>query len=208
MAWWVAGLAAERGVTTHVGQREVQAGGRDGERAYAVLCDYLDGLRGAARTPQVDAQVFFRLRSQAQTMDLVKFALEIASPGPQQPGEHLERFIEPPARLVLVYAQSGILAATQPAAHTAYDVAIRSEERIQHVYVFGDPYRIVPGQHRDHRAQVNVPGDAGDIGKVLKRVCDHCVWGEVMLDGPHRIEASHVCNARDVEFLVENFAVR
>jgi len=97
-------------------------------------------------------------------MDLVKLAVEVASPGRQQLGEHLERFVKPAARLVLVYAQSGVLAAAEPAAHTAYDVAIRSEERIQHVYVFSNAHRIVPGERRDHRAQVNLPGDAGDIG--------------------------------------------
>src|SRR5215472_8209323 len=208
MAWWVASLFAERGVAAHVGQREVQAGGRDGERTYAVLRDYLDGLCGTARAPQVDAQVLFRLRSQAQTMDLVKFAVELASPGLQQLCEHLQRFVEPPARLVLVYPQASVLAAAQPAAHTACDVASRSEERVQHVYVLGDAYRIVPGQHRDHRAQVNVPGDAGDIGKVLKRVCDHRVWREVMLDGPDRIESTRIRDARDVEFLVEDLTVR
>src|SRR5262249_14628468 len=204
---WVASLPAERRVTAHVGQREVEAGGRYGERSHSVLCDYLDRLRRTARAPQIEAQVFFRLRSQAQTMNLVKFAVEVASPGRQQLGEHLERFVESAARLVLVYAQSRVLAAAQPAAHTADDIAIRSEERVQHVYVFGDPDRIVPGQHRDHRAQINLPGDAGDIGKVLKRVGHHRVWREVMLDGPDRIEAARIRDTRDGEFFVKNLTV-
>jgi len=96
----------------------------------------------------------------------------------------------------------------RPAADAADDFALRAEEGVEHVYVFGDPHRVMPRQDRHHGAEVHALRDAGDIGQVLQRIGDHRVGREVVLDGPHRVEAGVVGDARDVDLLAEDVAIR
>ena len=67
----------------------------------------------------------FRLGTQTQAMDLVELAVEVALPGGQQLPEHLQRFVEPAPRLVLIDAQAGIFTPSEAASDAADDVAAR-----------------------------------------------------------------------------------
>ena len=140
-------------------------------------------------------------------MDLVVLAVEVAGAGRQELAQHLERLVEAVARLGLVDAEARVLAPPEPATHAADDLAAGAEEGVEHVDVLGDPHRVVPGQHRDHRAQVDPLGDARDVGQVLQRVGHHGVGREVVLDRPDGVEAGGVGDPRDVELLAEDRAV-
>ena len=202
MARWVAGVPAQFGIMAHVHQRQVQAGGRDGEGSHAMFRDYLHRLLGAPRTPEVRAQIVIRLGPQAQAVNLVELAVEFALPRTQELCEHLQRLVERALGLHSGRCPSRrTRAVASPLPDAADDVAARPEEGIEHVDVFGDAHRIMPRQHRDHRSQVHALGDAGDIGQILQRVRHHRVGREVVLDGPDGIETGVVGDDGRCRFL-------
>ena len=188
-------------------QRQAEAGGRDHERAHVVLRDDFDRLIRAARAPEVGAEVAVRLRAQAEILDLIMLAFVVALAGGEQLAQHLQGLIEALARGTLVNAEAIVLAPAEPASDAADDLAVRAEEGVEHVHVFGDSHRVVPRQHGDHRAEVHALRDAGDVGEVLQRIGDHRIRREMMLNRPQRVEAGFIGDPRDVDFLVEDVAI-
>jgi hypothetical protein len=60
----------------------------------------------------------------------------------------------------------------------------------------------VPGQHQDHRSEINPLGDPGDISEILQRIRHHRVGRKVMLDSPDRIETGFIGDARNIDFFL------
>jgi len=62
--------------------------------------------------------------------------------------------------------------------------------------LLGDAHRVVPGQHDDHRAQLDALGLGRHVGEELNWIWTHRVIVEVMLNRPNRIEPKwfrHLC---------------
>src|SRR5258705_5087074 len=107
-----------------------------------------------------------------EVMDVVEFTLEITLPHGQQLPDYLQGLVESSPGFVLIDAHASVFTASEPAANAADDLAAGSQKRVQHVDVFGDPYRIVPGQYHNHRAEIHAFGDTGDIREILQRIGD------------------------------------
>lgn len=200
-------LACRRAYLRAVSSDRAEAGGRNDQWTHAVTRDDFDRLVGTAGAPQVGAQVLVGLRAQLQALYLVMLAVEVALAGREQHVQDLQRFVETLARLALVDAEAFVFTTPESATDAADDLALGPEEGVEHVDVFGNAYRVVPRQHRDHGAEIDALGDTRHVGQVLQRIGDHGVGREVMLDGPQRIEAGIVGDARDVEFFQEDVAV-
>jgi hypothetical protein len=52
--------------------------------------------------------------------------------------------------------------------------------------------RVVPGQNRDHCADIHAARCASDVGQELNGIGDHNVRRKVVLDCPHRVETMHL----------------
>ncbi len=61
----------------------------------------------------------------------------------------------------------------------------------------------MPGEDHDHGAKVNTFRDAGDVGKKLQRIRHHRIGCEMMLHGPHAVEAGLIGDPCDIDFLKE-----
>ena len=51
---------------------------------------------------------------------------------------------------------------------------------------------MVPGQHRDHRAEVDPLGARREVREELRRVADHEIRRRVLLHRPQRVEAERL----------------
>ena len=104
--------------------------------------------------------------------------------------------------------RSKCISATQAAPYSADNLAVRSEERVEHADILGDTHRVVPGQHHNHGCEIDTLRDPGDVAQILKWIRDHRVGREVVLDRPQRVEPNFVRDASDVDLLEEHFLVR
>src|SRR4029453_13088721 len=102
----------------------------------------------------------------------------------------------------------GLFAAAKPTANATDDLATGRKKRVQHVDTFSDPHRIVPAQHHHHGDEIPACGEPGDIGEILQRICHHRIRCEVVLNSPHRIEPGVIGDAGNVDFFVEDLAIR
>jgi len=79
---------------------------------------------------------------------------------------------------------------------------------IEHRYLFSDTHGIVPGQHDDHRAELDVRGAAGEIAQILQHVGTHRVVREMVLHAPDRVEAERLGEIAKLEFVTVNVVIR
>ena len=82
-----------------------------------------------------------------------------------------------------------------------------SRQMIEHGDLLGDPHRIVPGQHHDHRSQPHMLRAARHVGQELHDVGAHRVVGEMMLDRPDRFEAQRLGHVGQGQLVQVDLAV-
>jgi hypothetical protein len=135
----------------------------------------------------------------------VVLALMFHDPGLEALEQGLAVFDEQLAAVAHVEAKAVELDLTGAAAEAQDHASARKV--IEHGDLLGDPHRVVPGQHHDHRAQSHVPGPAGHVGQELHHVGTHRVVGEVMLDRPDRIEAQRLGHVGQRQLVQVDLAV-
>ena len=79
---------------------------------------------------------------------------------------------------------------------------------VEHGDLLGHAHRIVPGQHDDHRAELDRLGAAREVAQELQDVRAHGVVGEVMLHAPDQIEAERFGEIAEIQFCAVDFVVR
>ena len=93
---------------------------------------------------------------------------------------------EAPPRLAHLDAEAVELDAPEAPSEAEHRPA--AGEVVEQREVLDDTHRVVPRQHRDHRAELDPRRLAGDPGQELRHVRRQLVVGEVVLGRPHRVE--------------------
>ena len=109
------------------------------------------------------------------------------------------------AAVAHVEAEAVELDLSGAAAETQDHAAAR--EMVEHGDLLGDPHRIVPRQHHDHRAQPHMLRAAGHVGQELHHVGAHRVVGEMVLDRPDRFEAQRLGHVGQRQLVQVDLAV-
>ncbi len=155
---------------------------RDHENADAELRHDLDRLRTDRRRIGASAERLERAGTDFAARLLDVFAVKLAIAVLQPFEKHLRILDEGAAALVHVEAIAFELDAPEPASDAEDHAAIR--HMVEHRHFFRDAHRVVPRQHDDSRAELDILGAAREIGQELRHVRAHRVVGEVMLDAP------------------------
>src|ERR1700687_932133 len=101
--------------------------------------------------------------------------------------DHLKELIEDAPRHALVYTEALVLAGLIAASYTKIHATVTYQ--VQHRVVFGDPNRMVKGEHHDTVTQPDSLGHRRYRGKRHRRRRTVAILGEVMFRRPDRIEA-------------------
>ena len=80
-------------------------------------------------------------------------------------------------------------------------------QMIEYGDLLGHPHRVVPRQHDDHGAQLDVLGLGRHVGEELHRIRRHGVVGEVVLNGPYRVEPQRLRQQRHTDLLLPHLAI-
>ena len=112
---------------------------------------------------------------------------------------------EAPARLAHLDAEAVELDAPEAAAEA--EDRPPAGEVVEQREVLGDAHRVVPRQHRDHRAELDPRRLPGDPGQELRHVRRQLVVGEVVLGRPHRVEPDVLGPRREGELVAVHLGV-
>ena len=97
----------------------------------------------------------------------------------------------------IVDAESVELDPAEPAADAQDGPTPR--EVVEHGEALGDPHRVVPGQDRHHRPELDALGLSRHPGQEHEHLRRQLVVREVMLGRPHRVEADVLGPGRELE---------
>src|SRR5439155_27321268 len=117
-------------------------------------------------------------------------AVVLAVPLLEAAQDHLRALDEAPPRLLHRHAEA--LELDPPEAAPDAEDETASAHRVEHGDLLRDAHRIVPGEHDDHRAELDAPRPPRHVGEELEDVRAHRVVGEVVLDAPDRVEAERL----------------
>ena len=78
---------------------------------------------------------------------------------------------------------------------------------LEHRDLLGHPERVVPGEHHDHRADVDPLRATREVRQVLVRVGHHDVRRRVLLECPERVEPERLDEIGQVHLILEDLAV-
>ncbi len=185
---------------------EPQVGG-NGDRLRAAPCDVevVDQrlrVSGAGPDREVGA-----LRPHLHVGHLEDVALEGEALVADQALDDVDRLFEELPGLVHVGADATVLAASGAPAEPADELPVVAHHVLQHHDLLGHPDRVVPGQHDDHRAQVDLLRAGRPVRQPLKWVTDHRVRAEVVLDGPDGVEAERLDQIAEPQLLLPDLIV-
>ena len=192
-AWIVGGASApftERktvAVRVELGHHGVPRLLRDDQDADAELGHDPARLRRDGRGVAAAAERLERPRPELTLGLREERALVLHEAGLESIEHHLGGLDEAAPRLVHRDAEAVELDEAEPATDAEDDPA--AAQVVEHGDLLGHPYRVVPRQHDDHRAEQHGGGAAGHERQELQDVRAHGVAGEVVLDAPDRFEA-------------------
>jgi hypothetical protein len=146
-----------------------------------------------------------RARPDVDALLLVELPVVLENAGLESIENRVGVLVEALARLGHLAAKSFELDAREPASEPEDHTPIRHV--VEDGNLFDYAHGIVPRQHDDHLSELHALGTPGHVGEELHRVRAHVVVGEVMLGGPHRIEAERLGQIRHRELVAVGLAI-
>ena len=202
----VSGLARDRAVAGDVlrGFRPFVL--HDHQYAEAELRHDLGRVRADRRGIEPPLGMRHRPRPDRGARDLEEPPFMLEAVVRQGLDDDLRRFDKAWPRLVHRDAEALVFDARRAASEAKH--ATSAAQDVEQCDFFGDPHRIMPGQHDDRGAEADAAGAASEIGEQLRRRRRHRVAGEVVFEREQRVEAQGLGEIADRQMLADDGCVR